>query len=219
MAATLADLGLRLSPEKARIVKLAGGAEGFDFLGFHHRVERSEKDDRWYPLKWPSARAMASIRGRFASEPTAASQGCRWRRRSRTSTPCCGAGARTSATGTSGGSSTPSTTTSTSGRDAGQRKHGLHGWQWATRFTQGWVLSLCVDRFSGTVRPTTAHAGRRTISVSRARESRTHGSKGREATRCRSPPGPKGRRASRYPRKRRSATSSLIRRARTPYTA
>ena len=65
VAAVLADLGLRLSPEKARIVKLAGGAEGFDFLGFHHRMERSEKDDRWYLLKWPSARAMASIRGKI----------------------------------------------------------------------------------------------------------------------------------------------------------
>ncbi|MGH2655042.1 MAG: group II intron reverse transcriptase/maturase, partial [Actinomycetota bacterium] len=43
VAAVLADLGLRLSPEKTRIVRLAGGSEGFDFLGFHHRMGRSRK--------------------------------------------------------------------------------------------------------------------------------------------------------------------------------
>jgi RNA-directed DNA polymerase len=44
VAAILAGLGLRLSPEKTRIVHLARGAEGFDFLGFHHRMGRSRKD-------------------------------------------------------------------------------------------------------------------------------------------------------------------------------
>ena len=39
-------------------------------------------------------------------------------------------------------------------------KHGLHGWNWTTRFNHGWVTSLGVHRFSGTVRPTTAYAGR-----------------------------------------------------------
>ena len=36
--ATLAPLGLRLHPEKTRIVRLGQGEEGFDFLGFHHRM-------------------------------------------------------------------------------------------------------------------------------------------------------------------------------------
>jgi len=31
---TLGPLGLRLHPDKTRIVDLRGGAEGFDFLGF-----------------------------------------------------------------------------------------------------------------------------------------------------------------------------------------
>jgi RNA-directed DNA polymerase len=39
-------------------------------------------------------------------------------------------------------------------------KHGLHGWNWTTRLHHRWVTSLGVDRFSGTVRPTTAYAGR-----------------------------------------------------------
>src|SRR5262249_13550982 len=64
-AATLAELGLRLHPEKTRIVHLARGAAGFDFLGFHHRVRESRKwRGRWYLNKWPSARAMTSIRGK-----------------------------------------------------------------------------------------------------------------------------------------------------------
>jgi hypothetical protein len=37
VAAILATLGLRLHPDKTTIVHLAGGAGGFDFLGFHHR--------------------------------------------------------------------------------------------------------------------------------------------------------------------------------------
>ena len=34
-ATVLAGLGLRLSPEKTRIVELTRGKQGFDFLGFH----------------------------------------------------------------------------------------------------------------------------------------------------------------------------------------
>jgi Group II intron, maturase-specific domain len=65
-AAILDTLGLRLHPEKTRIVHLARGAQGFDFLGFHHRVCKSWKyPGRWYLQKWPSKRAMASIRGKI----------------------------------------------------------------------------------------------------------------------------------------------------------
>ena len=63
--ATLAPLGLRLHPDKTRIVDLRRGAEGFDFLGFHHRmVESRKRRGRWWLNKWPSPRAMASIRGK-----------------------------------------------------------------------------------------------------------------------------------------------------------
>lgn len=65
VAAALDRLGLRLSPEKTRIVHLARGAGGLDFLGFHHRMGRSRRDGRWYLLQWPSARAMAQIRARI----------------------------------------------------------------------------------------------------------------------------------------------------------
>jgi RNA-directed DNA polymerase len=64
-AAVLGTLGLRLHPDKTRIVHLAGGAEGFDFLGFHHRmVESRNRTGRRYLNKWPSDRAMASIRAK-----------------------------------------------------------------------------------------------------------------------------------------------------------
>jgi group II intron reverse transcriptase/maturase len=64
--ATLAPIGLRLHPEKTRIVCLRQGAEGFDFLGFHHHMrESSKRKGRFYLQKWPSPRAMASIRAKI----------------------------------------------------------------------------------------------------------------------------------------------------------
>jgi group II intron reverse transcriptase/maturase len=162
VAAVLRTLGLRLSPEKTRIVHLAGGAEGFDFLGFHHRMRESwKRRGRWYLQKWPSPRAMASIRGkvrertdrRYAALPLEAvvenlnpvlrgwGNYFRW-----------------------GNSAEKFDAID---HYVNQRlamlasaKHGLRGWNWATRFDHGWVTSLGVHRFSGTVRPTTAYAGR-----------------------------------------------------------
>lgn len=64
--AVLGPLGLRLHPDKTRIVHLERGAEGFDFLGFHHRMRKSVKwRGRWYLHQWPSQRAMKSIRTRI----------------------------------------------------------------------------------------------------------------------------------------------------------
>jgi group II intron reverse transcriptase/maturase len=62
--AVLADLRLRLHPDKTRIVCLKDGEDGFDFLGFHHRKTPSKYEGRRYLSKWPSARAMASIRAK-----------------------------------------------------------------------------------------------------------------------------------------------------------
>jgi RNA-directed DNA polymerase len=64
--AALGPLGLRLHPDKTRIVHLDRGVEGFDFLGFHHRMRKSVKwKGRWYLHQWPSQRAMKSIRARI----------------------------------------------------------------------------------------------------------------------------------------------------------
>jgi group II intron reverse transcriptase/maturase len=65
-ATVLAGLGLRLSPEKTRIVELARGKQGFDFLGFHLRkVESWKWRGKFYLQRWPSARAMNSIRSKI----------------------------------------------------------------------------------------------------------------------------------------------------------
>src|SRR5215207_2118043 len=66
VAATLQTLGLQLHPEKTGVVHLARGAEGFTFLGFHHRMRESwKRRGRWYLQKWPGPQAMASIRGKI----------------------------------------------------------------------------------------------------------------------------------------------------------
>jgi RNA-directed DNA polymerase len=58
-------LGLRLHPEKTRVVYLGDGQQGFDFLGFHCRkVESWRRRGRRYLHRWPSRRAMQHIRER-----------------------------------------------------------------------------------------------------------------------------------------------------------
>jgi RNA-directed DNA polymerase len=65
-AAVLADFGLSLSAEKTRIVELTTGKDGFDFLGFHLRkIESWKWRGRWYLQRWPSTRAMNSIRAKI----------------------------------------------------------------------------------------------------------------------------------------------------------
>jgi RNA-directed DNA polymerase len=62
----LAQAGLRVSPEKTRIVELAEGKQGFDFLGFHLRkVESWKWRGRWYLQRWPSSRAMKNVRAKI----------------------------------------------------------------------------------------------------------------------------------------------------------
>ena len=64
----LAELGLEPKAAKTSIVHLAEGAEGFDFLGFHHRLVRG-----WTPrsahltflARWPSRKAIQRARDRI----------------------------------------------------------------------------------------------------------------------------------------------------------
>lgn len=62
----LAELGLRPKETKTRIVHLAVGGEGVDFLGFHHRLVRSRPRDGRRPFtflaRWPADKAMQHAR-------------------------------------------------------------------------------------------------------------------------------------------------------------
>ena len=69
LTAILADLGLEPKAAKTRIVHLEEGGEGFDFLGFHHRLVRARGrtgTKRFVFLaRWPSRRAIQHARDRI----------------------------------------------------------------------------------------------------------------------------------------------------------
>ena len=64
----LASLGLRLHPDKTKVVDLREGREGLDFLGCHFRARMSgrlweqKRIVRYYLHRWPSQRAMKRLR-------------------------------------------------------------------------------------------------------------------------------------------------------------
>lgn len=64
----LGELGLVPKESTTRIVELAVGGEGFDFLGFHHRLVRSRPRNGQrrvvFLARWPSDRAMQHARDR-----------------------------------------------------------------------------------------------------------------------------------------------------------
>jgi RNA-directed DNA polymerase len=67
LTAILAELGLELKHAKTRIVHLAEGGEGLDFLGFHHRWVRgntSRSRHLCFLARWPSRQAMQHARDR-----------------------------------------------------------------------------------------------------------------------------------------------------------
>jgi RNA-directed DNA polymerase len=66
LSSLLAVLGLEPKAAKTRIVHLEEGGEGFDFLGFHHRLVRSEgttgKRGIVFLARWPADKAMQHAR-------------------------------------------------------------------------------------------------------------------------------------------------------------
>lgn len=66
----LASLGLRLHPDKTKVVDLRAGCEGLDFLGCHFRARMSgrlweqKRIVRYYLHRWPSQTAMARLRAK-----------------------------------------------------------------------------------------------------------------------------------------------------------
>ena len=61
---TAQALKLRVHPDKTRVVDLSGGADGFDFLGFHNRLVKSWRTGKYSCQRWPSRRAMAGLRAK-----------------------------------------------------------------------------------------------------------------------------------------------------------
>ena len=61
----LARLKLTLHPEKTKLVQLGLGKDGFDFLGCHLRIVKSRFKGRTYLFRWPSAKAMRSVRAKI----------------------------------------------------------------------------------------------------------------------------------------------------------
>ncbi len=57
-------LHLKVHPDKSRVLDLGLGADGFDFLGFHHRMVRSRRTGRLSCHRWPSRQAMANVRAK-----------------------------------------------------------------------------------------------------------------------------------------------------------
>jgi group II intron reverse transcriptase/maturase len=68
LTALLADLGLRPKAAKTHIVHLAEGEEGFDFLGFHHRLVRGrtpKSAQLTFLARWPARKAVQRARDRI----------------------------------------------------------------------------------------------------------------------------------------------------------
>ncbi len=65
VADVLAPLGLRLSPEKTRVVHID---EGFDFLGFHIRRQRKRGTQKSYVYTTPSKKAVQAIKDKVKTK-------------------------------------------------------------------------------------------------------------------------------------------------------
>jgi group II intron reverse transcriptase/maturase len=81
LRALLAELGLELAEAKTRLVCVNEDGEGFDFLGFHHRmVESFSRPGFRFLARWPSAGATQAARHKgSASSPTGGACCCRSR--------------------------------------------------------------------------------------------------------------------------------------------
>lgn len=159
-AATLAPLGLRLHPDKTRIVCLRNGDEGFDFLGFHHRmVESWKRKGRYYLNKWPSPRAMASIRAKVRDRTPRGYAGRELSVVVAELNPVLrGWGAYYRYGNSSRKFNSIDSYVHERLAKLASVKHGISGRNWGTRFTYGWLTSLGIYRLTGTVRYWSAHA-------------------------------------------------------------
>ena len=160
--AVLGPLGLQLNPDKTKIVDLTKGAAGFDFLGFHcHKVESWKWKGHWYLQRWPSARAMNTIRAKVKHGTRRGLVGTDLKIVVEYLNPVLRGWANYFRAGNSA-------------RKFGQvdsylherlailasAKHGRSGRNWASHYNGDWFRRLGVYTLTGTVRYGTAHASR-----------------------------------------------------------
>jgi group II intron reverse transcriptase/maturase len=160
VAAILAPLGLHLHPDKTRIVSLADGRDGFDFLGFHHRLVRSWKwRGRYYLNKWPSTRAMDSIRAKVRERTD--------RRHASASMELIVGRLNPVLRGWGNYFRHGNSARQFNALDSyvhqrlarlASTKHGLRGINWGDRFNHRWLRTLGIHQLSGTIGPWGAHA-------------------------------------------------------------
>ena len=146
----LATLGLRLHPDKTRIVNLTKGAEGFDFLGFHnHMCESMTSAGRYYLQKWPSDRAMASIKAKVKEMTQRRFVGSSLDAVVDRLNPVLRGWAGYFRHGNSS-KKFAMVNSYVHQRIAilASNKHGLSGRNWATRFNYGWLMSLGIYRLT-----------------------------------------------------------------------
>ncbi|MGK2933610.1 MAG: group II intron reverse transcriptase/maturase [Solirubrobacterales bacterium] len=160
VTAIMATLGLRLHPDKTKIVCLTRGGQGFDFLGFHHhKVESRKWRGRYYLRRWPSPRAMGSIRAKVRDVTD--------RRHVGLSIEWVVQRLNQALRGWSGYFRWGHSEAKFAAVDSyvherlalfASKKYGVSGRNWARRFTVAWCRDLGVYRLAGTVRYVTAHA-------------------------------------------------------------
>ena len=158
----LVELGLSLNPQKTRIVELTRGTEGFDFLGFYLRkVESWRWRGKFYLQRWPSTRAMNSIRAKIRALTDRRYTGIALETVVERLNPVL----RGWGNYFRGGNSA---------RKFAQidsyvherlailacNKHGLSGRRWLSRYNSVWLRRLGVHALQGTVRYGSAHASR-----------------------------------------------------------
>jgi len=163
-AAVLAGLGLQLNPDKTRIVRLTKGEQGFDFLGFHHaKVEAWRWPGRFYMQRWPSKRAMASIKDKARQATDRRFVGYSLETAVQRLNPVLRGWGNYFRVGNSARKfSTVDSYVHMRLARLASTKYGLSHRNWArtNRFNLEWLTSLEVYRLTGTVRRGTAHAAR-----------------------------------------------------------
>lgn len=159
---SLAPLGLQLHPDKTVIVCLASGQQGFDFLGFHHRMVASRnRRGRYWLHKWPSQRAMASIRGKVHHLTTPWQVGRPLNEVVEQLNPVVrGWGAYFRQGNSSSKFGEIDRYVQQRMAILASRKHRQSGFNWTDQYTWAWLGDLGIHRLQGTVRYPAATAAR-----------------------------------------------------------